>query len=91
MRSRHPKDSAAAPRAIRAVTGLHAASPAKITRKFKYPPTKLSIIRMPMFSRVDRPVVMELKMLPVLFCWKYPRDTRLSASPTASRSRAVSW
>ena len=64
------RDRPAAPSAISAVTGLHTASAMKITRKFTYPPTKLSTMRMPMPSRVDSPVVMELKILPVLFCWK---------------------
>ena len=53
-----------------AVTGLHTARQTKITRKFKYPPMKLSIMRMPMFSSVERPVVMEFKILPVLIVWK---------------------
>ena len=65
-----PRERAAAARAMRAVTGLQTARHRKITRKFRYPPTKLSIMRIPMFSRVERPVVMEFRMLPVLTCWK---------------------
>ncbi len=65
-----PNETAAAASAISAVTGLQTASARKITRKFRYPPTKLSIMRMPMPSSVDRPVVMEFRMLPVLTLWK---------------------
>ena len=68
MMSMKPSDSAAAASAMSA--GLHTARQTKITRKFKYPPMKLSIMRMPMFSSVERPVVMEFKILPVLIVWK---------------------
>ena len=70
MMSMKPSDSAAAASAMSAVTGLHTARQTKITRKFKYPPMKLSIMRMPMFSSVESPVVMEFKILPVLIVWK---------------------
>ena len=67
-RSRNRKDSAVPAREISAASGLTASRHRRIHRKFRYPPMKLSTMRMPIFSSVCRPVVMEFRIFPVSTC-----------------------
>lgn len=67
---RNSRDRAVPTREISAASGLMASRHRKMHKKFRYPLMKLSTMRMPMFSRVCRPVVMEFRIFPVSTCWK---------------------